>query len=101
MSLVETTACLLPTRTRKPTSSPSDALRFLDGAVAHLDRERDAAHGDGVGRVGAGAPGGGDQAFGEIGEGGLIEERRHFDWHRLMGGVGEDRTSAKMCLQGA
>ena len=50
------------------------ALGFLDGAVAHLDREGDAAHRDGVGCVGARALRGGDQAFGEIGEGGLIKE---------------------------
>ena len=50
------------------------ALRFLDRAVAHLDRQRHAAHGDRVGLVGAGALGGGDETFGEIGEGGLVEE---------------------------
>ena len=53
------------------------ALRFLDGAVAHIDRERYAAHGDRVGRIGAGTPRGGDQTFGEIGKGGLVEKRRH------------------------
>ena len=50
------------------------ALRFLHRAVAHIDRQRDRAHGDGIGRVGAGAARGGDEAVGEIGEGGLIEE---------------------------
>ena len=53
------------------------ALRFLDRAVAHVDRQRDRAHGDRVGLVGAGAPRRGDQALGEIGEGGLIEQRGH------------------------
>ena len=59
------------------------ALRFLDGAVAHLDRQRHAAHGDRVGLVGAGALGGGDDPFGDVGEGGLVEER----WHWLAIGV--------------
>ena len=49
-------------------------LRFLDGAFAHLDRKRNAAHRDGVGGVGAGAFGGADEAFGEIGQRGLIEQ---------------------------
>ena len=53
------------------------ALRFLDGAVAHFDRERDRAQGHGIGLIGAGALGGGDETMGEIGEGGLIEQRRH------------------------
>ena len=63
MSLVDTTACLRPTRTRKPEIVALGALRFLDRAVAHLDRQRHRAHRDGIGRVGAGAPRGGDQAL--------------------------------------
>ena len=51
------------------------ALRFLDRAVAHVDRQRHRAHGDGVGLIGAGAARGGNEPFGKIGEGGLIEER--------------------------
>ena len=54
------------------------ALRFLDRAVAYIDRERNRTHGDRVGFIGAGAARGRDQAAGEIGEGGLIEERGHF-----------------------
>ena len=50
------------------------ALRFLDRAVAHLDRERDRAHRDRIGGIGAGAAGGGHQPFGKIGERGLIEK---------------------------
>ena len=53
------------------------ALRFLDRAVAHIDRERYRAHGDRVGRIGAGTPRGGNQTFGDIGKGGLVEKRRH------------------------
>ena len=51
------------------------ALRFLDRAVAHIDGQRDRAHGDGVGLVGAGAARGGNEPFSKIGEGSLIEER--------------------------
>lgn len=54
------------------------ALQFLDGAVAHVDGERDRAHGDGIGLVGAGAACGGNKSFSKFGEGGLIEERGHF-----------------------
>ena len=50
------------------------ALRFLDGAVAHVDRKRYRAHGQRVGLIGAGAPRGGDETFGEIGEVGLVEK---------------------------
>ena len=50
------------------------ALGFLDLAVAHLDRERDRAHRDRVGGVRAGAARGGDQAFGEFDERGLVEQ---------------------------
>ena len=54
------------------------ALRFLNGAVAHIDGQRDRAHGDRVGLVGAGAARGGNEPFSKFGEGGLIEERGHF-----------------------
>ena len=64
-SLVETTACFLPTRTRRPEIVAFGALQFLDRAVAHLDRQRHAAHGEGVGLVGAGALGRGDGPFGD------------------------------------
>ncbi len=39
------------------------ALGFLDAAVAHFDPLRNAAHGDRVGCIRAGAPGGLDQAL--------------------------------------
>ena len=53
------------------------ALQFFDRAVAHVDRQRDRAHRDRIGLVGAAAPCRGDEAGGEIGEGGLIEEGGH------------------------
>ena len=49
-------------------------LGFLDRALAHLHRLRHRAHGDRIGRVGAGLARGGHQAFGEIGQGGLVEQ---------------------------
>jgi hypothetical protein len=66
------------------------ALRFLDRAVAHIDRQRDRAHGDGIGLLGAGAARGGDQALGEIGQCGLIEERGHWRllfWRQFLFGA--------------
>ena len=51
------------------------ALRLLDGAFAHVDRERYRAHRKSVGLIGARAPRGGDETLGEIGDGGLIEKR--------------------------
>ena len=75
MSLVETTAWRWPTSTRRPMSSPSARSRFLDRAVAHFDRQRHRAHRDRIGRIGAGAPRGRDQAFGKVEQGGLIEKR--------------------------
>ena len=77
MSLVETTACRRPTNTRKPDVVALGALGFLDRALAHLDGERHRTHGHRVGGVGAGAARRRYQAFGEIGECGLIEEGRH------------------------
>ena len=74
MSLVETDRLLAADQDAQAHIVAFGALRFLDRAVAHIDRQRDRAHGDRVGRVGAGAARGGDQTFGEIGEGGLIEE---------------------------
>ena len=50
------------------------AFGLLDVAVAHLDRERDRAHRDGVGGIGAGLARGLDQAFGKRDERGLIEK---------------------------
>ena len=50
------------------------ALAPLDRAVAHLDRERDPAHRDGVGRVRARLAGGVDEAFGERDELRLVEK---------------------------
>jgi len=51
------------------------ALRFLDRAVAHLDRKRHRTHGDCIGLTGAGAVRGGNETAGEIGKRGLIEQR--------------------------
>ena len=51
------------------------ALGFLHRALAHLDRKRHRAHGERIGRVGAGAAGSGDEPLGEVGQRGLIEER--------------------------
>ena len=65
------------------------ALGFLDTAVTHLDALRDAAHGDRIGGVRAGAPGGLDQALGQrrqrrlieqSGVGGLCGKRRCGGW---------------------
>ena len=53
------------------------ALGFLQRAVADFDADRDRAHGDRVGGVGAGLARGLHQSFGQIGEGGLIEEGLH------------------------
>ena len=74
MSLVETTAWRLPTSTRRPRSSPSARSRFLDRAVAHLDRERHRAHRHRVGGVGAGGARGLDQPLGALGQRGLVEQ---------------------------
>ena len=73
------------------------ALRFLDGAVAHVDGERDRAHGDGIGLVGAGAACGGNESFSKFGEGGLIEERGHFGVGNLFdeGGLKERTQSSR------
>ena len=49
-------------------------LGFFHGAVAHLDGERDAAHRNGIGCICARALSRGDQSFGEVAKGGLIEE---------------------------
>ena len=64
------------------------ALRFLDGAVAHINRKRYRAHGERVGLIGAGAARGGHEAFGEIGEVGLVKKRWHV-WAGLCGGRSE------------
>jgi hypothetical protein len=55
------------------------ALRFLDRALAHLDRKRHPAHGERVGGIRAGPARSRDQPFGEIGQRGLVEERGHED----------------------
>ena len=86
MSLVDTTAWRLPTSTRSPTSSPSERSRFLDLAVAHLDRQRHRAHRDRIGGIGAGAARGRHQALGEIGERGLIEQGGHGGFLPLLSG---------------
>ncbi len=75
ISLVETAACLLADQDAQADVVALGALQFLDRAVAHLDRQRHRAHGNGVGLARAGAARGGDEAVGKIGEGGLIEER--------------------------
>ena len=67
------------------------ALGFLHRALAHLDRERYRAHGDRIGRIGAGTAGSGDEAFGEVGQRGLIEERGHG------GDIGEVITLRLFC----
>ncbi len=53
------------------------ALGFLDRAVADLDRKRDGTHGHRVGGVGARRARRRDQALGDIGQGGLIEQEGH------------------------
>ncbi len=50
------------------------ALRFLDRAIAHIDRQRHRTHGDRIRGVGPGAARGADEAVGKIGKGGLIEQ---------------------------
>ena len=50
------------------------ALRFLDRAFAHADRQRHRTHRDRIGGIGAGAARGGHQTFGKIGESGLVEK---------------------------
>ncbi len=50
------------------------ALAFLHRAVAHLDRQRHAAHRHRVGGIGAAAQRGLDQPLGAVGEGGLVEQ---------------------------
>ncbi len=72
------------------------ALRFFNCPVAHVDRKRDAAHRDGVGGVGASAFGGGDQAFGEIGECGLIEKRSHLQMNSIAAGERGRADAGKM-----
>ena len=50
----------------KPDIVAFRALRFLHRAVAQFDRKRHRPHGHGIGLIGAGAFGGGDQPFGKI-----------------------------------
>ncbi len=54
------------------------ALGFFDGAVAHLDGQRDRTNRERIGLIGAGAARGIHEAFGELGEVGLIEKGLHF-----------------------
>ena len=75
------------------------ALRFLDRAVAHVDRQRHRAHRDRIGLVGAGAPRRGDEAVGEIGEGGLIEERGHLGWQSVYADGRPQRQGARCAEQ--
>ena len=77
ISLVDTTACLRADEHAQAEIVAFRALGFLDRAVAHFDDERHRAHGDRVGVVGAGLARGAHQAFGEVSQGGLIEERGH------------------------
>jgi hypothetical protein len=51
------------------------ARGFLDRAVAHFDRLRDCAHGQCIGGISPGAPGGRDQPIGKCLQWRLIEER--------------------------
>jgi hypothetical protein len=69
---------LLPHQNAQPHVVAFGALRFLHRAVAHFDRKRHAAHGNGVGRIGAGAPRGSNEAFGKIGQGRLVKQRGHY-----------------------
>src|ERR1700722_1763912 len=53
------------------------ALRGFDAAVAYVDRLGDAAHRDGIRRIGTVTAGGLDQPLGYLCEARLIEERGH------------------------
>ena len=102
MSLVDTTAWRAPDEHAQPHVVALGALGFLDRALAHLDRKRDRAHGDRVGRVGAGAARGRDQPFGKFGQRGLIEEGGHrkgltrFGVVRMPKGDHRQRNSGKV-----
>jgi hypothetical protein len=50
----------------KPNIVAFRALRFLDRAIAQFDGKRHRAYRHGIGLIGAGALGGGDQPFGKI-----------------------------------
>ncbi len=50
------------------------ALGFLDASIAHLDALRDAAHRNRIRSVGAGAPGGLDEALRQLAQRRLIEQ---------------------------
>ncbi len=71
MSLVDTTAWRLPTSTRRPRSSPSELSRLLDRAITHLDRLRQAPHGNRIGGIGTRGDRSLNQPLGAIGEGGI------------------------------
>ena len=53
------------------------ALRFLDRAVAHIDRLRHRAHRHGIGGIGAGRAGSLDEPLGERDQGRLVEQGIH------------------------
>ena len=53
------------------------AAGLLDLAEAHVDRQRNAAHADRIGGVGAGLLRGGNQALGALGQVGLVEYLGH------------------------
>ena len=76
-TLAETLAERRPTKARSVKSSPSDAAGLLDLAEADLDGERDAAHADRVGGIGAGALRRLDEAGGAVGQVGLVEDCGH------------------------
>ena len=69
-----------------------DVPYVATNGVAYVDRERYRAHGDRVGRIGAGTPRGRNQTFGDIGKGGKVEKRRHCRFARVYAGA-----HAKMC----
>ena len=50
------------------------ALRFLNGAVAHLDGQRYRAYRQRIGLISAGFARGGHKALGKVGEIGLVKE---------------------------
>ena len=69
------------------------ALRFLDRAVAHVDRLRHRAHRHGIGGIGAGRAGSLDQPLGERDQLGLVEQGIHCGLSGLGGVHGSDKAS--------
>ena len=84
MSLVDTTACLRPTKTRKPRSSLSE----------RSDGDRHRTHRDRVGGIRAGLARSAHKAFGEGREGGLIEKGCHAEHFSGRNGSGSPQKNA-------